>query len=59
MASTVKEINLLNSRIVESSLGNVVKTLCFLGNFMQASTYKATGSFEGFAVKGSRLSEGA
>jgi hypothetical protein len=38
---------------------NVSKTLGFLGNFMQPSTYKATGSFDGFAVKGSRLSEGA
>lgn len=59
LASTVKEINALNSRLAESSLGNVVKTLAFLGNFMQPSTYKATGSFDGFAVKGTRLSEGA
>ena len=59
LASTVKEINGLNSRIVESSLGNVIKTLGFLGNFMQPGTYKASGSFDGFAVKGSRLSEGA
>ena len=28
-------------------------------NFMQPGTYKASGSFDGFAVKGSRLSEGA
>jgi len=59
LASTVKEVNALNSRLVESSLGNVVKTLSFLGNFMQPSTYRPTGSFEGFAVKGTRLSEGA
>ena len=59
LTSTVKEINGLNSLIIESSMENVAKTLGFLGNFMQPSTYKATGSFDGFAVKGSRLSEGA
>lgn len=59
LASTIKEINRLNSTITQSSLDNVNKTLGFLGNFMQPSTYKASGSFDGFAVKGSRLSEGA
>lgn len=59
LTSTVKEINGLNSLIIESSMENVAKTLGFLGNFMQPSTYKATGSFDGFAVKGTRLSEGA
>lgn len=59
LASTIKEINGLNSLIIESSMESVARTLGFLGNFMQPSTYKATGSFDGFAVKGSRLSEGA
>lgn len=59
LASTVKDINSLNSIITESSMQNVTKTLGFLGNFVQKSTYKATGSFDGFALKGSRLSEGA
>lgn len=59
LTTTVKEINRLNSVIIESSLDNVTKTLGFLGNFLQPSTYKPTGSFEGFALKGSRLSEGA
>ncbi|MBI2399593.1 MAG: flagellar protein FlgN, partial [Deltaproteobacteria bacterium] len=59
LTSTIKEINGLNSLIIESSMANVAKTLGFLGNFMQPSTYKATGSFDGFAVKGSRFSEGA
>lgn len=59
LSSSVMEINRLNSVITESSIGNVAKTLGFLGNFLQPSTYKASGSFEGFAVKGSRLSEGA
>ncbi len=59
LTSTVKEINGLNSLILESSMENVSKTLGFLGNFMQPSTYKSSGSFDGFAVKGTRLSEGA
>lgn len=59
LGSTIKEINGLNTLIIESSMENVAKTLGFLGNFMQPSTYKATGSFDGFAVKGTRLSEGA
>jgi flagellar biosynthesis/type III secretory pathway chaperone len=59
LTSTIKEINGLNSLIIESSIENVTKTLGFLGNFMQPSTYKSSGSFDGFAVKGSRLSEGA
>lgn len=59
LSSTVKDINKLNSIITESSMQNITKTLGFLGNFVQPSTYKATGSFDGFALKGSRLSEGA
>jgi flagellar biosynthesis/type III secretory pathway chaperone len=59
LTSTVKEINGLNSLIIESSMENVSRTLGFLGNFMQPSTYKSSGSFDGFAVKGTRLSEGA
>jgi flagellar biosynthesis/type III secretory pathway chaperone len=59
LTSTIKEINSLNSLIIESSIENVIKTLGFLGNFMQPSTYKASGSFDGFAVKGTRLNEGA
>lgn len=59
LTSSVKEINSLNSLVAGGSLDNINKTLGFLGNFLQTSVYKPTGAFAGFAVKGSRLSEGA
>lgn len=56
---SIQEINKVNSLIVKGSLENINKTLGFLSNFMPASNYKATGTFDGVAIKGSRLSEGA
>lgn len=59
LSQTVQEINALNSAIIRDSLDNINKTLGFLGNFVQPGTYRPSGSFGGFAVKGARLSEGA
>ncbi|MBI1911722.1 MAG: flagellar protein FlgN [Deltaproteobacteria bacterium] len=59
LAESVKELNDLNSKVIKGSLENISKTLGFLGNFLPNSNYKASGAFEGFAIKGSRLNEGA
>ncbi|HBG46146.1 MAG TPA: hypothetical protein DDW94_04060 [Deltaproteobacteria bacterium] len=59
LAFSIKEINSLNSLVMESSLENVKKTLGFLGNFLQSSVYKPGGTIEEFAVKGTRLNKGA
>src|SRR3989304_4455964 len=59
LASSVKELNSLNARVIENSLQNVKKTLGFLGNFLQPSVYKPGGKLDEFALKGSRLSKGA
>lgn len=59
LASSIKELNSLNARVIENSLENVKKTLGFLGNFLQPSVYKPGGKVDEFALKGSRLSKGA
>lgn len=59
LASSIKELNSLNTRVIENSLENVKKTLGFLGNFLQPSAYKPGGKLDEFAIKGSRLSKGA
>lgn len=59
LASSIRELNSLNARVIENSLENVRKTLGFLGNFLQPSVYKPGGKMDEFAPKGSRLSKGA
>ncbi|HEY4707758.1 MAG TPA: flagellar protein FlgN [Thermodesulfobacteriota bacterium] len=59
LASSIKELNSLNARVIENSLENVRKTLGFLGNFLQPSVYKPGGKMDEFAPKGSRLNKGA
>lgn len=58
IAESIKEINRVNSLIVEGCLDNVNKTLGFLGKFLNNNSYNTSGAFEGFAVKGTYLNEG-
>lgn len=59
LVESVREINSLNTLVVEGSLENIGKTLGFLGGFMPGTTYKRGGTIEGASPKGQRLSEGA
>ncbi|MEK6531445.1 MAG: flagellar protein FlgN [Deltaproteobacteria bacterium] len=59
LLDSIREINKLNSLVVKESIENINKTLGMLANFMPAGTYSQSGSYQGIAVKGSRLSEGA
>lgn len=59
LASSIKELNGLNARVIENSLDNVKKTLGFLGNFLQPSVYRPGGKMDELALKGSRLNKGA
>jgi len=58
LIDSAREVNRVNTHIVQKSLDNVNKTLGFLGNLFVQDTYGPTGAIASMAVKGSRLSEG-
>jgi len=58
LMDSAREVNRVNSHIVQKSLDNINKTLGFLGNLFVKDTYGANGAIAGMEVKGSRLSEG-
>jgi len=58
LMDSAREVNRVNTHIVQKSLDNVNKTLGFLGNLFVKDTYGPNGAVSGMEVKGSRLSEG-
>ncbi len=58
LMDSAREVNRVNTHIVQKSLDNVNKTLGFLGNLFVKDTYGPGGAIGGMEVKGSRLSEG-
>jgi flagellar biosynthesis/type III secretory pathway chaperone len=58
LMDSAREVNRVNTHIVQTSLDNVNKTLGFLGNLFVKDTYGPSGAAASMEVKGSRLSEG-
>ena len=58
LMDSAREVNRVNTHIVQKSLDNVNKTLGFLGNLFVKDTYGPNGAVASMQVKGSRLSEG-
>ena len=58
LMESAREVNRVNTHIVNKSLDNVNKTLGFLGNLFVKDTYGPNGAAASMDVKGSRLSEG-
>ena len=58
LMDSAREVNRVNSHVVQKSLDNINKTLGFLGNLFVKDTYGSNGAVANMELKGSRLSEG-